>query len=74
MVKTLKITRIGNSAGAIFPREMMERHNIAVGDQLSMIDTPDGVLLTPYDPDLEKIKASYDKISGKYRNTLRKLA
>ena len=74
MVKTLKITRIGNSAGFIFPKEFMERHNLTVGDELSMIDTPDGVLLSPFDPDLDKIKASYDKMSSKYRNTLRKLA
>ena len=74
MTKKIKINRIGNSAGTTIPKEMLERHNLSVGDAAFLVETPDGILITPYDPDFQRVMESYDKMSKKYQDTLRRLA
>lgn len=49
MNATLKITRIGNSAGVVLPKEVLAR--LRVGwDALFLTEAPNGVRLTPHDP------------------------
>ena len=48
----LKITAIGNSAGIILPKELLARLRVGKGDELFAIETPDGVRLTAFDPQL----------------------
>jgi hypothetical protein len=36
--------------------------------------TPDGVNLTPYDPDFDDAMAAFERTRAKYRNALRELA
>ena len=74
MVRKVKITRIGNSAGMTIPKEMLDRHNLSVGDAAILIDTPDGMLLSAYDPDFEEAMNLYREGAGAYRNALRALA
>ena len=74
MTKQIKINRIGNSAGTTIPKEMLDRHNLSVGDTAFLIDTPNGILIAPYDPNFEEAMRSYEKMSKKYRDTLRRLA
>jgi putative addiction module antidote len=50
MVKSLKIMAIRNSAGVILPRELLEKLKVEKGDTLYVVETPDGVQLTAYDP------------------------
>ena len=50
MTKTLKVTTVGNSAGVVLPKEMLERLRVEKGDSLYAIETPNGIELTPYDP------------------------
>jgi len=50
----LKITRIGNSAGLVLPREALQRLNAAQGDTVFLTESPDGFRITPYDPDFER--------------------
>ena len=71
---SLKITQIGNSLGVILPKEITERLKLEKGDELAVVDTPNGVELTPYDPGFaEKMKVA-KRISKRYRNALRELA
>ena len=51
MNATLKITKIGNSAGVILPKELLARLRAGVGDTLFVSEAPDGVRLTVVDPD-----------------------
>ena len=48
----LKITAIGNSAGVILPKELLARLRLEKGDELYALETPDGIRLTAFDPEL----------------------
>ena len=46
----LKLTAVGTSTGVVIPKEMLNRMKVSRGDRLHVTETPDGYLLTPYDP------------------------
>jgi putative addiction module antidote len=48
---TLKLTTIGNSTGVVLPREILERLRVEKGDILYVLETPQGIELTPYEPE-----------------------
>ncbi len=70
----LKITTIGNSAGVILPRELLTRLRLEKGDELFALETPDGIRLTTYDPELARQMEVAEEVMRKDRNVLRKLA
>jgi putative addiction module antidote len=70
----LKITTIGNSAGVILPKELLARLRVDKGDELWALETPDGIRLTVYDPDLAAQMEVAEQIMREDRNVLRKLA
>jgi len=73
-VTTLKLTTIGTSTGAVIPKEMLSRLKVGKGDTLYAIETPDGYLLTPFDPSIdEQLKAGQDFMK-EYRDTFKALA
>ena len=74
MNKPLKITKIGNSAGIILPKEVLARLRVEPGDQLYLTEAPDGVRLTAQDPDFEEQMKVAEEIMRRDRNVLRALA
>lgn len=70
----LKIRKVGNSLGATFPKEVLQKLKLQEGDTVFVTETPDGVQLTPYDPNSDQVMEAYRKVSSKYRNALRRLA
>lgn len=74
MVKQITTRQSGGSITATLPKEMMDRLHIAPGDKLFAIETKDGVLLTPYDPNFDKAVLAFEKVRSQYRNTLKKLS
>jgi putative addiction module antidote len=70
----IKMIKIGTSTGAIFPKEMLAQLKVHQGDTLFTVETPDGVLLTPYDPDVEKQLEAGREFMREYRDTFRALA
>lgn len=74
MPKETTIRRIGNSSGLTIPKEMLERQYLSEGDRVHIIETEDGLLITPYDPDFEDAMAIYEEGAKTYRNALRELA
>ena len=48
----LRITTVGNSAGVILPKELLARLRLEKGDELYVVETPDGFRLSAYDPTL----------------------
>jgi len=70
----LKITTIGNSAGVILPRELLTRLRLEKGDELFALETPDGIRLTTYDPELAKQMEVAEAVMRKRRTLLHKLA
>jgi len=47
-MRTLKVTTVGNSAGVILPKEILERLRVSKGDVLYLVEEPDGYKITPY--------------------------
>ncbi|MFO1254808.1 MAG: AbrB/MazE/SpoVT family DNA-binding domain-containing protein [Sphingomonadaceae bacterium] len=74
MNKPLKITRIGNSAGVVLPKELLARLRAGVGDTLFVSEAPDGVRLSVHDPDFAEQMAIAEEIMREDRNILRALA
>jgi putative addiction module antidote len=70
----LKITQIGNSLGLILPKEMLARLKLEKGDAVFVTDTPDGVVVTPYNPEVAEQLALGSEFMREYRNTFRELA
>jgi putative addiction module antidote len=73
-MKTLKLTTVGSSTGVILPKELLERLRVSKGDTLHVIETPNGIELTPYDPDFAAQIAVAEDVMREDRNVLRKLA
>ena len=74
-VGVVQLKKIGNSSGVIFPKEIMNRLNISVGDNFYATLTPDGgIRFTPYDPKFEKAMKVARRGMKIYRNALAELA
>ena len=70
----LKLTQIGNSVGVILPKELLARLRLGKGDELFAVETPDGVLLTQYDPELAAQMEMAEQVMRERRTLLHKLA
>ena len=70
----VKVRKVGNSLGAILPGEVAARLRVKEGDTLSVTETPDGIQLTPYDPEFESAMKAFERGRVRYRNALRRLA
>ena len=53
MVRELTLRQVGGSIGATIPKDMADRLHLEVGDRVLAVETDRGILLTPYDPDVE---------------------
>ncbi len=74
MVREVKLRQVGGSVGATLPKDMADRLNLTVGDRVLAVETDRGILLSPYDPTVEKALVIAAKTAKKYRNALRQLA
>lgn len=70
----VKLRRTGNSLSTTWPKEMLVRMNVAEGDELYLVETQDGVLVTPYDPKVEKTLEAARRIMARDRHALKELA
>lgn len=71
---TLKLRAIGNSVGVVLPKELLTRLNLAEGDTLHAIETPEGLTLTRLDPDSQEQLEMGREIMRRYHNVMRELA
>ena len=74
MSDRLKVRQIGNSLGVVLTKELLAKLRVDKDDELHVIETPDGVELRPYDPELERQLEAGRSLAKRYRNTLRELA
>ncbi len=74
MAATLKLTAIGTSTGVVIPKDMLNRMKVERGDALHVIETPDGYLLTPYDPKVAKQLEAGREFIKDNRDTFKALA
>ena len=74
MNATLKITKIGNSAGIVLPKELLARLRVGVGDTLYVTEAPDGIRITASDPEFAEKMAVAEQVMREDRDILRILA
>ncbi len=74
MNKPLKITKIGNSAGVILPKEVLAHLGREVGDEITLVLKPGGIELVSGDPDFEEQMAAARKVMAERKRALRELA
>ena len=74
MTKEVTLRQAGGSVSATLPKDMADRFRLEAGDRILAVETDRGILLTPYDPDVERALTVAATAAKKYRNALRKLA
>ncbi len=70
----VKLRRIGNSLGAVLPKEALAKFHAGEGDTVYLTETPDGYRITAYDPEVLRQMELAEEGMRTYRNTLRALA
>ncbi len=74
MSKTVKLRRIGSSHGFTLPKEFVQDLGVREGDEFYVLRTPDGLQLTPFDPDFADVIDDARDYMRRHRNAMRKLA
>jgi len=74
MTKELTLRQAGGSVSATLPTDMAARLRFAAGDRVLAVETDQGILLTPFDPDAEAALQAASKAAKKFRGALRELA
>ena len=65
---------MGGSVGATLPKDMADRLHLEAGDEVLAVETANGILLSPYDPDVDEGLAIAVEAQKRYRGALRELA
>lgn len=74
IASTAKVLTVGSSAGIVLTKEVLAHLNVQKGDTLYISNTPDGIMLTPYDPEFAAQMEAGRRVMRKHRDVLRKLA
>lgn len=56
------------------PKAFTDRFNLSAGDKVYIVETEQGILLTPYDPEFGRALEAEERISKRYQNALGELA
>lgn len=70
---TLKITTVGNSAGVVLPKDVLQRLRVDKGDVLYVVETPNGIELTAYNPEFAAQMEAAEQVMREDRDVLRRL-
>ncbi|MEM6326681.1 MAG: AbrB/MazE/SpoVT family DNA-binding domain-containing protein [Bacteroidota bacterium] len=70
----IKLRKVGNSLGATFPKDLLDRLGLEEKSELHLIETDDGFTLKRYDPDFEAVMEAYREGAKQYANALRELS
>lgn len=70
----LKLRKTGNSLSTIWPKDTLARMNVKEGDELYVIETANGVMVTPFDPEFAKSIETAKKVMARDRDALKELA
>ena len=74
MFKEIKLHRSGGSSSVNLPKAMLDRHHLDTGETVYAVDTEDGILITPYDPNFAKAMEIAERGAKTYKNALRELS
>ena len=74
MNTSLKIRKIGNSAGVVLPKELLMHLDVSIGETLSVSKTSQGIELSARDPDFDAQLAVAREVMARRKRALRELA
>jgi len=74
MAAVVKVRKVGNSLGVILTKDVVDSLGVAEGDELFAIRTPDGIRLTPYDPNFATAIESTRDYMRRHRDALHELS
>lgn len=74
MVRRQTLKKIGGSVATVLPKSMLDRFHLEAGDAVNVVETSEGLLITPFDPDFAEAMATYARGAKKFRNALRQLS
>lgn len=74
MVQTIRLKKIGGSIGAILPKDMLSRQHFKADDEVFVVETPQGILLTAVDPATTEALAAYAVLAKENRAAMAALA
>ena len=70
----LKVTKIGNSAGVVLPKEVLAHLDVAVGDSLAISKTVRGIELSAPEADFQAQMEAAREVMARRKRALRELA
>ena len=70
----LKLTQSGNSLGVILPKEVLARLKLEKGDTVFITETPEGLCVTPFNPEVAEQVEAGRAFMREYRDTFHELA
>jgi putative addiction module antidote len=73
-IKESTLRQYGGSLGTTLPKSMTDRFNLSAGDKVYIVETEQGILLTPYDPEFAQVMEAEERVSKRYQNALSELA
>lgn len=74
MVRKVRLRRMGGSVGATLPKDLADRFHLEAGDEVMAVETAQGILLTPYDADVDEALSVAADAQKRFRGALRELA
>jgi putative addiction module antidote len=74
MTATVRVRKVGNSLGILLTKDVIEALGVTEGDQLFAVRTPDGIRLTPFDPDFATAIESTRDYMRRHRDAMHELA
>ena len=74
MIQTVTLKKIGGSVGAILPKDMLVRQHLEANDEVFVMDTPQGILLTAVDPATTEALDAYMQVAAEHRAAMAALA
>jgi putative addiction module antidote len=69
-----KLRKVGTSLGTTLPKDVIDRLGLREGDQLHIVLTSEGIMLSPYSPDFEAFLKAAEETTAEYRDALKALA
>ena len=73
-MQSLKITTVGNSAGVVLPKDVLEKLRVSKGDTLYLVEEPNGFRLTPYNEEFIRQMDAAEEIMRENKDVLKVLA
>lgn len=69
----VELTTIGNSPGVVIRKQVWKRLRVQKRDPLALRETPDGIELTPADPEVARRLGEAERVMRQNRDVLRRL-